>query len=140
VVSRCGHSPASSRLDSLSVEVDRVNSEGAPELQIAQRAYQFIDESLRNVERSDHEGPHVWVFAIANMAQGIERLLKERLRREHPVFVFADIERNRSNTVTLSQALLRLGRCGVLIPAGDLARIQRVRDLRNSLVHCREHN
>jgi hypothetical protein len=112
-----------------------VNTEGAPELQIAQRAYQFIDESLRNVERSAREGSHVWVFAIANIAQGIELLLKERLRREHPVFVFADIERNRSNTVSFSQALLRLERCDVLIPGGDLARIRRARDLRNSLVH-----
>lgn len=107
----------------------------APELQIAQRAYEFIDESLRNAERSVGEGTHVWVFAIANIAQGIELLLKERLRREHPILVFADVERNRSNTVSFSQALMRLERCGVTIPKEDLGRIQRARDVRNSLVH-----
>ncbi|MDQ3825088.1 MAG: hypothetical protein M3319_04935 [Actinomycetota bacterium] len=112
-----------------------MNFEGTPELQLAQRAYQFIDESLRNAERTAHEGSHVWIFAIANIAQGIELLLKERLRREHPVLVFADIERNRSNTVTFSQALLRLERCGVRLPEGDLARIKRARNLRNGLIH-----
>lgn len=106
-----------------------------PELQLTQRAHEFIDESLRNASRSDHEGPHLWVFAISNVAQGIELLLKERLRREHPLLIFADIERNRSNTVTFSQALLRLQRCNVAMSSSDLRRIERARDLRNSLVH-----
>lgn len=106
-----------------------------PELQIAQRAYDFINESLRNAERSTTEGPTILVFAIANVAQGLELLLKERLRREHPVLVFADVERNRSTTVSFSQALARLQRCGVIIPKEDLTRIQLARDLRNSLVH-----
>lgn len=112
-----------------------MDPDGAPELQIAQRAYQFVDESLRNAERSTTEGHHLWVFAIINISQGLELLLKERLRREHSVFVFADIERRRSNTVSFSQALLRLERCGIVISKDDMIRLQRARDLRNSLVH-----
>lgn len=104
-------------------------------LDLTARAYQFIGESLRNAQRSSDEGHHLWVFAISNIAQGLELLLKERLRREHSILVFADIEKNRPNTVSFTQALQRLARCGVKLADEDLERIYRARELRNSLVH-----
>lgn len=106
-----------------------------PELKLIERAYQFVNESLRNAENSVANGEHHWIFAISNIAQGLELLLKERLRREHSLLIYADIDRGRSNTVTFTQALQRLSRCGVQIEESDLRNINRARELRNSLVH-----
>jgi hypothetical protein len=53
---------------------------------------------------------------------GLELLLKERLRREHPVLVYADVDKGRTNTVSFTQALQRLGRCGVQVEEADHAK------------------
>lgn len=112
-----------------------VSSDSAPEPRLRERSYQFINESLRNSTRSEAEGDLMWVFAISNIAQGLELLLKERLRVEHPVLVYSDVDKGRQNTVSFFQAIQRLERCGVLIEKKDRDNIAKARDLRNALVH-----
>lgn len=105
-----------------------------PSLDLLGRAYQFVNESLRNAERATTD-PHHWVFAIINLAQSIELLLKERLRREHEVLVYKDIENAKQITVNFAEAMKRLERCGVTFESEVKQKLHRARDLRNALVH-----
>jgi hypothetical protein len=103
-------------------------------LDLAGNAYDFLNESLSNAERAAEGEPALWKFAIVNIAQAIELLLKERLRREHFLLVYSDIDRKR-NTVNVDQALNRLANCGVAFDQEDVVRLKRARDIRNDIVH-----
>lgn len=103
------------------------------DLDLRRNAYDFLNESIRNAERAD-TNPVIWKFAIVNIAQTIELLLKERLRQEHQLLVYIDVDRRRQ-TVGVDQALARLETCGVSFEQEDIARIKRARDIRNNIVH-----
>ncbi|MFE9691551.1 hypothetical protein [Micromonospora sp. NPDC005806] len=104
------------------------------QLGLTDNAYNFLNESMRNTMRAV-EDMSQWTFAIVNAAQAIELLLKERLRREHKLLVFTDVDKPRRHTVSLDKALDRLSSCGVELEREDLDRIRRARDLRNDVVH-----
>jgi hypothetical protein len=101
---------------------------------LASNAYDFLNESLNNAQRASTGEPVIWKFAIANIAQAIELLLKERLRREDFLLVYADIDRKR-RTVNVDQALDRLSNYNVILDKEDVVRLKRARDVRNEIVH-----
>ncbi|MGC4797868.1 hypothetical protein ACLQ3H_27635 [Micromonospora saelicesensis] len=105
------------------------------ELTLRENAYNFLNESMRNARRAEEEDDIHWTFAIVNAAQAIELLLKERLRREHHVLVFSNIDKSGTNTVSLDGALTRLQRCGVVLDPEDITRLQAAKKLRNEVVH-----
>lgn len=106
------------------------------ELDLLDNAHDFINESLKNLRRATNDEPRQLKFAVINLAQAVELMLKERLRREHNLLVYRNPERG-ATTVTVSQALDRLSRCHVDLNESDIARMRAARDVRNTLMHFR---
>jgi len=73
---------------------------------LLENAYDFLNESLRSTIRAESE-PRAWKFAVFDVAQAIELLLKARLEAEHPVLVYQDVDSRRS-TVSMRQAIERI--------------------------------
>ena len=48
-------------------------------MSLLENAYDFLNESLRSAGRAEAE-PHAWKFAVLNLVQAIELLLKARLQ------------------------------------------------------------
>ncbi|MCP4338770.1 MAG: hypothetical protein GY799_07750 [Desulfobulbaceae bacterium] len=69
-------------------------------------AYSFINEAILNARKAKRNS-RFWSFAILHTIQGLELLLKNVLREEHPILIFENID-NPKNTVSLSKALERL--------------------------------
>jgi hypothetical protein len=106
---------------------------GELKLDLLNNAYNFLDESLRNVTLAEKDSSQ-WKFALINVAQAIELFVKERLCREHSLLVYTIVDKPR-HTVTLETALSRLVSCGVQLDDEDLTRVKRVKEIRNDLVH-----
>lgn len=77
--------------------------------------------------------------AVVAIAHGIELLLKERLRRVHPVLIWENVDKFpglSARTVTVDTALNRLVRIGGLQFLGDDTElIASLRDTRNAIEH-----
>lgn len=77
--------------------------------------------------------------AVVAIAHGVELLLKERLRRVHPVLIWENVDKfpNLSaRTVTVDAALNRLVRIGGLyFIKDDIELIASLRDTRNAIEH-----
>jgi hypothetical protein len=77
--------------------------------------------------------------AIANAAHAIELLLKERLRRIHPAFIWEHVDKYpnlEARTVTVDTAISRLKNIGgVRIVEGDEKIIRSLRKTRNAIEH-----
>ncbi|MBK8761242.1 MAG: hypothetical protein IPM03_12585 [Sulfuritalea sp.] len=77
--------------------------------------------------------------AVRAVAHGIELLLKERLRRVHPVLIWENVDKFPSlsaRTVTVDVALNRLSRIGGLqFHQDDSALVTSLRDTRNAIEH-----
>ncbi len=77
--------------------------------------------------------------AILSIAHGVELLLKERLRRVHPVLIWENVDKFPSlsaRTVTVDSALSRLEKIGGLtFSKVDAAMIRSLRDTRNAIEH-----
>ena len=77
--------------------------------------------------------------AVLAVAHGVELLLKERLRRVHPVLIWENVDRFPSlsaRTVTVDTALSRLVRIGGLMSLNDDSElISSLRDTRNAIEH-----
>ncbi|MER7420652.1 hypothetical protein ABT346_28360 [Micromonospora peucetia] len=104
-------------------------------LTLAENAYSFLNESMRNARRAKEGDDIQWTFAIVHVVQSLELLLKERLRREHEGLVFMNVAKPGTNTVGLDGALGRLEARGVLLDPSDRQRLQNAKKLRNSVVH-----
>ncbi len=77
--------------------------------------------------------------AIVSAAHVVELLLKERLRKTHPAFVWEQVDKYPSlsaRTVTVDGAVARLGNlCDVHISERDRANISSLRKTRNAIEH-----
>ncbi len=92
--------------------------------------------------RSKQENnPLLWKFALLHLTQALELILKERLRIENPVLLYANLDRfvpldQRRKTVSWHSAIERLkyvlGSDMLQIDAG---RLSLAYELRNSMVH-----
>lgn len=78
-------------------------------------------------------------LAILNVAQGIELLLKERLRRVHPSLVWENVDKYPSlsaRTVGVETAIIRLTNIGgVSFTHEDVKLIRSLRNKRNAIEH-----
>lgn len=81
--------------------------------------------------------------AILSIAQGVELLLKERLRRIHPSLIFEDVDKFPSldaRTVGADRALTRLRNIdNVQIQASDQQLVRDLRRTRNAIEHAEWH-
>lgn len=104
------------------------------EMALLDNCISFIEEGLRkSIDAEDN--PKELKFSIFCLVQAVELALKELLIREHPVLVFADIDRQH-RTVTIEQALLRLKKINRIdIDNKDLDAISKAGKIRNEIVH-----
>ncbi len=103
-------------------------------LSLLQNAESFLAEALAKAVLADKDLGE-WKFAIFNLVQCIELALKERLRREHPLLVYADVD-NPKLSVSLERALSRLARIeSVRLMTGDVKNIHLAATIRNSITH-----
>jgi hypothetical protein len=106
----------------------------SPSSALLESAYDFVEHSLQQAMDAEEE-PRLWKFAIIDIATAVELFLKERLRREHPVLVFTKVDDGSGHTVSLDVALKRLRACQVIFENDDVTRLNRARDIRNSIIH-----
>lgn len=103
-------------------------------LSLLQNAESFLGEALAKAVLAE-KNVGEWKFAIFNLVQCIELALKERLRREHPLFVFGDVD-NPKLSVSLERALSRLARIeSTHLTEDDVKNIQLAATIRNSVTH-----
>jgi len=103
-------------------------------LSLLQNANSFIEEALSKAILAENKTLQ-WKFAILSLVQAIELAIKERLRREHQVLIFSDID-NPKNTVNITVAFKRLKNiCGITITEKEAEAIHNVKQWRNLIVH-----
>ena len=97
-------------------------------------AYRFLNQSIRHSSRAVRNN-HEWLFAIFNVTQAIELMLKFALHSAHPALIYEDID-NPRRTVSLRQALTRLEtHAGVSVEQKEKHMINKAAEYRNSLLH-----
>jgi len=111
-------------------------------LSLLENAYDYLNCSLEFFVRArKHNSQREWKFAILNLTHGIELLLKERLRREHELLVYANLDKYKSisrETPTVTWQVL-IERIKFILREDfgkiDKGRINRARELRNQMIH-----
>lgn len=103
-------------------------------LSLLENSHSFLVEALKKALAGEST-PDEWKFAILHACQAIELSLKERLAREHPSLIMADVDKPR-RTVTPDVAMARLRRyCNVAFRDADRAAILQAIEWRHSIVH-----
>lgn len=101
---------------------------------LLENAYDFLNESLRSTIRAESE-PRAWKFAVFDVAQAIELLLKARLEAEHPVLVYQDVD-SRRNTVSMRQAIERIQSAAkIQLTERERRSLRKAQDWRDRIVH-----
>jgi hypothetical protein len=75
-------------------------------MNLLENAYDFLNESLLSTIRAEEE-PRAWKFAVLEVVQAIELLLKARLQAEHRMLVYENIDIPKK-TVSMRQAVERI--------------------------------
>jgi hypothetical protein len=103
-------------------------------ISLRENSHNFVDEALKKAVLAEKE-PIQWKYAIFSLVQSIELILKERLRKEHSVLIFQDIDNQRS-TIGLDLAIDRLKKIASLkFSKNDLSAIETAKKWRNLIVH-----
>jgi len=82
--------------------------------------------------------PTAQKHATLNVFHAVELLLKEKLAREHPLFIYRKLDKPitpESQTVGLVDATDRLGNLGVKLSLKDKAVLKRLQTRRNEIMH-----
>lgn len=104
-------------------------------LSLRQNAESFLAEAISKAAIAEQKDPYAWKFAIFSLVQSIELTLKERLQKEHPLLVYADID-NPKLSVSLDKALSRLTNINPEnLTADDIRNIRIAAAIRNSIAH-----
>ena len=94
----------------------------------------FLIESLSKAIEAESNS-NQWKFAILSLVQSIELALKERLKIEHPILIFSNIDK-KTHTVSLDFALNRLNRiANVKITNEDIKSIKIAKEWRHLITH-----
>lgn len=111
-------------------------------LSLLENAFDFLNCSLDFFVRArNQDSQKEWKFAILNIVHAIELLLKERLRREHELLIYANIDKykpisRQTPTVTWQVLIERIKYVlGNDLEKIDAGRIDKARELRNQMVH-----
>jgi hypothetical protein len=112
------------------------------ELNLLSNAYDYLNESLVFLARAREEDEqNSWKSAIINLSFCIELLLKERLRREHRLLIYKNLDKYRQinrETITVSwttlieRLKLILGESFIKLDAG---RLNLAQQYRNQMLH-----
>ena len=87
----------------------------------------------------EDQSPSKWKIAVREVTHVIELILKERLRRAHPAFLWVrveDLNNPDKNTVTIDDAQIRLDKiCHVRLTPGASKTLDLCKKLRNQIEH-----
>lgn len=105
-------------------------------LSLIENSHNFLVEAVKKAIEARTD-VHQWKFSILNLVQALELTLKEVLRREHPIFIYENIDLPK-NTITISQALSRIENdkiLGIFISKSEKKKIKKAIELRNKITH-----
>lgn len=103
-------------------------------LSLLENAFSFLNHSLSHAIIAEKEKNH-WKFAILNLVQAVELILKELLRKEHPRLIYKNID-DPKETVSLNFAVTRLQKIArIKFKDEDLNTISAASKYRNNIVH-----
>ncbi|MCD5419709.1 hypothetical protein LRS71_09085 [Rhodococcus pyridinivorans] len=102
-------------------------------LSLLENAYDSFNESLMKAEQAE-DVPSNWKYAVLHLVHSIELVLKERLRREHRLFIYSNVDKP-NHTVSLEGALTRLQVIDVDLDKRDVVAIDRAIKWRNQIIH-----
>lgn len=103
-------------------------------ISLLHNAYSFIEEAIIKAIAAEQDTIH-WKFATLNLVQAIELSLKEKLRIEHPILIFENIDKPK-NTVNLTMAINRLKNIlKIDFTKTDITTIKSALKLRNEIMH-----
>lgn len=103
------------------------------ELSLIENSRAFLNQSLRHYRKTG-KNVHEWPFAMLHLTQSLELMLKQRLEKIHPIFIYENIDHPR-HTVSLEQALLRMEALGIAVDEKEKLNIRKAADIRNRVVH-----
>jgi hypothetical protein len=103
-------------------------------ISLLENSHNFLEEALEKAVRAEKE-PLQWKYAIFSLVQSIELILKERLKREHEILIYQNIDKPK-NTVGLDLSIERLQKISsVNFSTYDLKAISSAKKWRNLIVH-----
>jgi hypothetical protein len=104
------------------------------ELSLLDNSYNFINESLIHYRKAKNDLRN-WPFALFLLIQGIELMMKQVLKSEHPIFIFENIDKPK-NTVSITQALERLlSITNIKLDDKEIRLIKKAIYYRNQILH-----
>jgi len=116
------------------------------QMNLLENAFDYLNASLEYVVRSrQNKSQKAWKFAILNITFAIELILKERLRRENELLIYANLDsykpitretRTVSWNVLIERIKFVIGESFSQIDAGRLSLAQK---LRNQMLHYDVH-
>lgn len=123
-----------------SLYFDYIRSMGGMNMKLSlySNAIDFIEKGIDDFIQGE-EVQENWFFkyAIINISQGVELLLKHILREKHELFIYKDIDEERpKKTVDFSTAIKRINNVyDIKISPKQKDILIRLRDIRNDYVH-----
>lgn len=117
-----------------------MNAKRAIQFDLLTNARDSLRRSVELLAWDDFNSDHAKLkHAITNAAHAIELLLKERLRRENPAFIWQNVDKYPSleaQTVTTQLAMSRLKNvCGIEFTDFDVRTVAALRATRNAIEH-----
>ena len=103
------------------------------QLNLYENAIDSIKHAIEHYTQDTDEARR-YKYTILHLAQGVVLLLKERLRREHPNFVFTNVARS-SKTVDVDTAISRLEKIAGLDLGYARNIVEELASLRNGIEH-----
>ena len=71
-----------------------LKSKSVVQLNLLENAYDYLNSAIEYVVKAKTTGSQkAWKFAILNIALCIELLVKERLRQEHELLIYANLDK-----------------------------------------------
>ena len=93
-----------------------------------------MEEALEKAILAEQD-PVQWKYAIFSLVQSIELILKERLRQEHWLLIFENVDKP-NKTVGLDSALKRIESLNaVILSKEDKEKINEAKNWRNLIIH-----
>lgn len=95
----------------------------------------FLEEAISKAILAE-TSPTEWKFAVFALVQALELAVKERLRREHRVLVYANVDKP-TKTVSLDVGVARLQKIAEIhLEPDDLSALDRAKTWRDAIVHA----
>ena len=110
-----------------------ISDGGRYSLSLLENCYSSLNESMSKAEAAEDDARQ-WKFAVLHIVHAVELLLKERLHREHRLFIYQNVDKP-TRTVSLEGALFRLESIDVAVTPADDQAIRTAIKWRNQITH-----